>query len=80
MYLAFYRDIKFETILNTSAGQIWSEMKNQSFLSVITVTLIHIMKELKLMPFLNMNLSLSANRSSQLVNELASKSSSLSAT
>ena len=38
------------------------------------------MKELKLMPFLNMNLSLSATQSSQLVNELDSKSSSLSAT
>ena len=46
-------------------------MKNQSFSSAIAVILIHIMKALKLMPFLSMNLSiLLASQSSQLVNEL----------
>ena len=45
-------------------------MKNQSFSSAIAVILIHIMKELKLMPFLSMNLSTLASQSSQLVNEL----------
>ena len=46
-------------------------MKNQSFSSAIAVILIHIIKALKLMPFLSMNLSiLLASQSSQLVNEL----------
>ena len=45
-------------------------MKNQSFSSAIAVILIHIMKALKLMPFLSMNLSMLASQSSQLVNEL----------
>ena len=45
-------------------------MKNQSFSSAIAVTLIHIMKALKLMPFLSMNLSMLASQSSKLVNEL----------
>ena len=45
-------------------------MKNQSFSSAIAVILIHIMKALKLMPFLSMNISTLASQSSQLVNEL----------
>ena len=52
-------------------------MKSQSFSSAIAVILIHIMKVLKLMPFLSMTLSISVSQSSHLVNELTRKSSTV---